>query len=253
MASETSTKISVVIITKNEADHIENCLNACLGFTDDMIVVDSGSTDQTVALAESLGARVYKQEWLGYGPQKNFGNQQSKYDWILSLDADERPNQELIHFLKSAQLKNGHIYQMKLIDHFADRKIKYSELRPKWKKRLYNRNEVKWNRNVVHELLEIPKEIKILKISGKILHYSYNNIDDFRNKILYYAQLGAQQMHKEGIRPSVFKKYFNPYFRFFRSYIMYGGFLEGKLGFQISNILKKGLMYKYQTLKSINK
>jgi len=246
MVKESKTDISVVIITKNEEENIGACILTCKRFSNDVIVVDSESTDQTVSIAKESGARVYVKKWQGYGPQKNYGNSLAMNDWVLSIDADEIPNDNLVVELKSKSLLNKYVYLIKLDDHFGRRKIKYSELRPKWKKRLFNRKYISWNNNSVHELLSIPKEIKHKKLKGRILHFSYGSIDDFEKKILYYASLGAKSMANNGVSLSRFKKLINPNFRFFRSYILYGGFLEGKLGYQISKILKDGLIHKYK-------
>jgi len=253
MASESRTDISVVIIAKNEAEQIAESILACKQFSDDIIVIDAESSDQTVDLARTSGARVYTKSWAGYGPQKNYGNSLAIYDWILSIDADEVPNPKLISELKKISLDSRYVYLMKLDDHFGSRKIKYSELRPKWKKRLFNKKHVSWNNNVVHELLDIPKNVKLKKLKGRILHYPYETIQDFEKKIMFYSELGAQNMIKNKVSVSKIKKLINPNFRFLRSFIMYGGFLEGKLGYSISQILKKGLKHKYKHHQELKK
>ena len=247
--------ISAVIITKNESRVIQQCVASCLQFTDDVIVLDSGSQDDTVTIAKQAGAKVFEHEWLGYGPQKNLANSYSKYDWILSIDADERVEEKMIQTLKNLNLDPKYVYCFKLVDHFADRAIRYSELRPKWKKRLFNKTLVAWDERQVHEQLQLGDDIRLKHCPGKLLHYSYIQFEDFEKKIEQYAKLGAQEMKNNNKRINRFKKIFNPTFRFFRSYIIYGGFLEGSLGYKISRTIARGLRIKYNTydkLKAID-
>jgi glycosyltransferase involved in cell wall biosynthesis len=244
--------ISAVIITKNEYRVIRECVESCLQFTDDVVVLDSGSTDDTVAIANQAGARVYENEWLGYGPQKNLANSFSKYDWILSIDADERPDQKMILTLAQLKLNPKNIYCFKLVDHFDTRPIRFSELRPKWKKRLFNKTSVRWDEREVHEQLVFENGSSLEHCSGLILHYSYIKFEDFEKKIEQYAILGAQEMRNNNKRLHLFKKLINPAFRFIRSYILYGGFLEGTLGFKISRTLARGLRLKYTTYEKLD-
>ena len=247
--------ISAVIITKNESRVIRQCVASCLQFTDDVIVLDSGSQDNTVTIAKQAGAKVFEHEWLGYGPQKNLANSYSKYDWILSIDADERVDEKMIQTLKHIELDPKYVYCFKLVDHFATRAIRYSELRPKWKKRLFNKTLISWDQRQVHEQLLLGGDIRLEQCPGLLLHYSYIQFEDFERKIEQYAKLGAQEMKNNNERLNRLKKRFNPAFRFFRSYIIYGGFLEGSLGYKISRTLSRGLRIKYNTyekLKAIN-
>ena len=237
--------ISVVIITKNEARVIAESIRSCRSFSDDIVVLDSGSTDDTVSIAKNEGANVFEQDWLGYGPQKNCANAFAKHDWILSLDADERPDGLMIKTLKTLDFDQNKVYCFKLIDHFGERAIKYSELRPKWKKRLFNKNRVHWDDRTVHEQLILDAKIKLRKCQGMILHYSYETFGDFEKKIRQYAELGAEEMILKKKNLSLFKRLFNPSFRFIRSYLLYGGFLEGKMGYRISKTLSDGLRIKY--------
>lgn len=244
--------ISAVIITKNESRVIRDCVNSCLQFTDDVVVLDSGSQDDTVQIAKDAGAKVYSHDWLGYGPQKNLANSFSKYDWVLSIDADEQVDKKMIHTLKHLKPDPKVVYCFKLVDHFNSRPIRFSELRPKWKKRLFNKNSVSWDEREVHEQLLLSDDINLMHCPGLLLHYSYIQFEDFENKIEHYARLGAQEMKNNNKTLSPIKKIFNPSFRFFRSYIIYGGFLEGSLGFKISRTLARGLRIKYNTYEKLN-
>ena len=239
------TDISICIITLNEERTIAQCLKACSQITSDVIIVDSGSSDKTIQIAADFGARIYHQEWLGYGLQKNIANSYAKYDWILSIDGDEILGSDMIQHLKQCELEQDTIYMFKLDDYIGNRKIKYSELRAKWKKRLFNKLQVSWNDRPVHEQLVYPKHIRFIKSRGRISHYSYEKFEDFEKKIYTYSDLGAKNMIKELRRLSYLKRIFNPYFRFCRSYLIYLGFLEGRIGFKISRVLKNGLIRKY--------
>jgi len=253
MREKSDKQISIVVITKNEEKEIESFIKSAKQISDDIIVVDAESRDRTVSLAKSLGAKTFVKPWLGYGPNKNYGNKMARYDWILSLDADERISAEMANSIIHLQLIKTQIYSFKLTDHVGNRAVKYTELRAKWKKRLFNKLEVKWNDKLVHEQLSLENVTKTVKCEGRILHYSYNSISDLREKYKQYAFLGAEGMSTNNKTISIFKKYINPKWRFFRSYVIYLGFLEGKLGWDISKALHDMLQIKYESIEKFKR
>lgn len=246
-----NSQVAVVIITKNEEAQIRACITAARSLTNEIIVVDAESTDQTVSIASEAGARVVIEPWKGYGYAKNLGNSLAKASWILSIDADEIITPEMCNSIKNLSLERGTIYAFKLVDHIGSRAIRYTEFRPKWKKRLFNKQDVSWNDASVHELLEPLDHMRIEKRPGYIHHHSFEHIKALEEKQAYYGLLGAQKLIDQGNNPSAIKIALNPYWRFFRSYVVYGGFLEGRTGWRVSIALKNMLQIKYQKFKEL--
>ena len=246
--------ISAVVIAKNEEKNIGNCVEALSKVTDDIIVLDSGSTDRTVEIAESFGAHVVHVKWQGYGPTKNLAIEHVKYPWILSIDADEVLSQELIEEIKLLGLTPKNIYAINILTNYCGKWIYHSGWYPSYKKRLYHSGFVKWDEREVHENLSwSDREIKVVRLKNKLLHYSYPTAADHFRKTDAYAKLGAEHLVKSGKNVSLVKKVFGPGFRFFRMYILKRGFLDGKAGFLLalreSAMVRKRYDY-YKRLKN---
>ncbi|MEM9545691.1 MAG: glycosyltransferase family 2 protein [Bacteroidota bacterium] len=244
--------ISAVIITKNEVDRITPCIKSLLPFINDIVVIDNGSTDGTVKKAKELGARVFQHEWLGYGPTKNLGHTKAKNDWILSLDADESLSAELIQELKTLQLQEKMVYAMDRQNYYLGKKIKHSGWSPDWVFRIFNKRNVAWNKNLVHEKLNIPDGFKIYKLRNKLIHHSYRSTEDHKKKVEKYAKLRAQIWVDKNRHPHIFKKLFGPFFKGFKSYILQLGFLDGVAGWNIAKMnvhLVKRQLYYFDLLK----
>lgn len=247
--------ISAVIITKNEEIHIANCINSLKAIVDEVIVVDSGSDDNTVSIAENLGARVFVKDWEGYGTNKNFGADLAQYDWILSIDADEVVDDTLSQAIQSKQLKKGELYLINNVTNYCGHWVKYTEWRPAYKYRLYEKSNTRWNQRKVHEGLEHKNEPKLVKLPGAMLHYSYTNFDEHLQKTEQYARLSAEQWIAEKKKPGILKRIFGPSVRFIKSYIFNLGFLEGRVGYIISRTnamqARKKIQYFDQLKKGI--
>lgn len=249
-----STNISAVIITNNEVDRISKCIQSLLPLTDDIVVVDSGSTDGTIKLAEDLGASVYKKEWMGYGQNKNFGNSKAKNDWIISLDADEYLSFELIREIKSLKLQDHAVYKINRQNYYLGKMINYSGWSPDWVYRLFNRNEVEWNKSLVHEKLILPDNIKVVSLENKLHHHSYRSLEDHKQKIEKYAELRAKIWLDNHNRLPLSKRLFGPFFKGFKSYVLKLGLLDGKEGWTIAkmnSILVRRQIYYFDKLKSV--
>ncbi len=223
-------KVSAVILSKNEADRISRCIRSLIDVVDEVILVDSGSTDGTIDIARALGAKVITTEWRGYGQTKNFGHSQTKNDWILSLDSDEWLTENLAAEIKVLQLEAKRVYAFNRSNIYMGKEIRYSGWSPDWVPRLFNKNEVTWNDNLVHEKLIIPQDHKIQKLSGKLVHDSYRSVDDHKAKTDIYARLKANSWIEKGVSPSFMKRYFGSGFKAFHSYVIKAGFLDGKEG-----------------------
>lgn len=226
---------SVLIITKNEAHNIQNCLDALQGLSDDVILLDSGSTDQTVAIASKWGAKVHETEWLGYAATKNKGHQCCKYDWILSIDADEWVSEDLRRSL--SQWKGGEksVYYLDRLTTLAGKEVKHSGWYPDWKPRLYHRDHAQWEGAYVHEDLSFPKDFAKIRLRGKLFHHSYTDDQDHYRRMMKYAHLSAKAMFARNKRPNWWKRHISPLARFFRTLIIKRGFLDGMTGWKIAN------------------
>ena len=228
--------ISAVIIACNEENHIQRCIESILPITKDIILVDSGSTDKTVSLAEMAGAKVFSMPWEGYGANKNFGNSKANHDWILSIDADEVLDEELINNIISLDKSSDIIYKIKSLVNYNGKWIRHCGWYPAWKLRFFQKTTASWNLNPVHEALIYPSDISLKELKGQLLHYSYDSVDDHKIKSTKYGKLKAESWLHNGKSISLLKKTFGPTFKFFRTYILKLGFLDGKEGLIISKV-----------------
>ena len=246
--------VSVVIITHNEEKNISRCIENAKRVSDDIVVVDSGSTDNTVSLAERVGARVFTRQWNGYSAQKNFGNQQTRNNLVLSLDADEVVSEELATSIKEA-LKNyqtGTLFEVNVLSRFENRFIYHGGWYPDWHTRIFEKNKTSWNNIDVHEKLQTNVPAKKVKLKGNLFHYTAPDKLLFREKMRSYAMLFARNRFEKGISYGIFKKYMSSAFRFSKEYIFKMGFLDGRAGWKVAweNALYTFLKYKY--LENLN-
>lgn len=248
-------KISVVIITKNEAPNIGDCISSIKDAAEEIIVVDAESSDDTEKIAKVLGAKVIVRAWKNYGDQRNFGAKQASNDWILAIDADERLSPELVQEIKTTKLDQQKVYTISIKTNYLGKWIKHCGWYPNYKKRIYNRKVAEWSKELVHENLMYAQGVNVTKLKNEILHYSYPSLKRHHEKTESYARLTAQKWKIENRSPTLFKKIFGPGFRFFRTYILKLGFLDGKEGFLISKmsalLVKKQLRY-YNELEEVS-
>ena len=246
--------LSVVIITKNEAHIIGTTLQSLQGITDDLIIVDSGSTDNTITICKTFGATIIETSWDGYGPNKNKGIAAAKHHWILNLDADEAIDEELKAAIQQLQLQDDNtVYNFKFKNFFCKKWIRYGEWSGDKHIRLFNRNKVQWNTAAVHEALTIPNQTKVVLLSGNILHYTTNTIDEYINKTTHYAKLNATKYYLQGKQVSFFKLRIAPGFTFVQHYILRLGFLDGWEGYLIAKTTAWYTFLKYSFLKEMHK
>lgn len=246
--------ISIVIITKNEGHIIEQTLQAITAISNDIIIVDSGSTDDTVGICKQYHCNVIETNWDGYGPNKNKGIAAAKNDWILSLDADEVPDATLCSALQQLQLSNPNIaYTLKFHNHFCGKRIKYGVWGSDYHVRLFNRNHVSWNTDEVHESLQFPQQIKIVRVKGAVQHYTVNNLHDYIEKTTRYAKSSATKYYSKGKKAGVVKLYVSPAFTFVKHYIFRLGFLDGWEGFTICKTNAWYTFLKYSFLHELNR
>ncbi len=246
--------ISVVIITKNEAHIIANTLQSLRTVCNDIVIVDSGSTDNTVQICKQFNATVIETGWGGYGINKNKGIEAAKNDWILSLDADEAIDEELQQSILQLGLQDeNEVFNFRFKNFFGTKWIRFGEWGFDKHIRLFNRKKVQWNNAAVHENLLFPVAVKISKINGNILHYTVQNQQEYDAKTDHYARMNAKKYDEAGKKANFFKQYFSPVFAFIQHYIFRLGFLDGPEGFIIAKTTARYTFLKYWYLKEINR
>jgi len=220
--------LSAVLITRNAAAVIEPCLES-LAFADEIVVVDSASTDTTAELARRHGARVVQKEWLGFGRQKQFAVEQAKNDWVLCVDADERASPELAASIRAALAAPvSPVYRMARRNRFMGRWLSHGEGYPDWSPRLFNRMNARWSDDLVHEKVLFAVTPGTLR--GDLLHDSSDDLATYLERQNRYTTLAARQAFELGRSASLAHLLFSPVVRFFKFYILRLGFLDGMAG-----------------------
>lgn len=244
--------ISAVIITKNEAHIIGTTLKSLAGVVSEVIIVDSGSTDNTVAICKQSGATVIETTWDGYGANKNKGIAAAKNEWILNVDADETLDETLQQAIKQLQLPaGGTVYKCTFKNFFCGKWIRFGEWSGDKHIRLFNRNTIRWNNAGVHESLTVNPGTKVVLLKGHILHYTTQHIDEYMNKTLAYARLNAAKYFEQGKKAGFFKLRVAPGLNFFQHYIIKLGFLDGWEGYLIARTQSWYTFLKYSYLKEM--
>ena len=222
--------ISLVVITRDAQDDIAECL-ASAPFVAEALVVDSGSADHTVEIARHSGARVLSQEWLGFGPQKQYGVQMAAHDWVLCLDADERVSPELARSIAAllAGPEPAHpAYALARRNRFLGRWLAHGEGYPDWTTRLFDRRRARWSDDPVHE--HVIADGGAGRLEGDLMHASAESIERYVAKQNRYTTLQADMLHARGKRSSVLAMAAAPMARFIRFYVFRLGFLDGAAG-----------------------
>jgi len=237
-------KLSVVVITLNEEKNLGRCLDS-VAWADEIIVVDSGSTDRTEEIAREYGAQFYVQEWLGYGGQKNKAISLSSFKWCLSIDADEEVGSVLKDSIK-ATLKEpkASCYKVKRSSYFLGKKMRYGGWGRNTAVRLFNKEIHIMSEALVHEAIEVDKS-KVALLTGYLIHYTQDSIEISLKKMNEYSSLGAEMLAADAKKNGFWKAYFRGKFTFFRNYILFFGFLDGKRGFILAQIMASGAYFKY--------
>lgn len=229
-------KISAVIITFNEENNIEDAIRS-VNWADEVVVVDSDSTDRTRELAESLGARVLTNTWPGFSEQKQFAADRAVNNWIFSLDADERVSKELEKEINEIQRNSAAVngYTIPRLSYYMGRAIKHGGWYPDLQLRLFDRRKGRWNGAVIHESVAMDEGARVDRLHSDIIHLSVESAAHHQKMIIErYAPLGAQKMYEEGRRTSTVKTILASWFAFIRAYFLKLGILDGFAGFCIA-------------------
>ena len=229
-------QLSVVIISKNEEKFIADAVKSAL-FADEVLVLDSGSTDSTCAVAQQLGAKVLHQDWLGFGAQKNKAVNLAKNNWVFVLDSDERITPELqseiLNILKESTADGYHVARL---NNFFGKNIRHCGLYPDYSIRLFNRCKGRFNDVTVHESVQIQG--KTDKLKNHMLHLAFNTVSEFTDKQRKYAKLSQK-------KKNLIKAFISPIWTFLKIYIFRLGFLEGWRGFVIAKVYAQYTFWKY--------
>jgi glycosyltransferase involved in cell wall biosynthesis len=247
-------KLSVVIITFNEEKNIKRCLQSVLSIADDIVVVDSFSTDATRSICEQMGARFVQHAFEGHIQQKNFAITQAKYQYVLSLDADEELNDGLTSEISKVK-KNWQMdgYSMNRLTNYCGHWVKYCGWYPDVKLRLWDSSKGSWGGINPHDEYFMQEGSKTGHLMGDILHYSYHSIQDHYKQVEYFTSISAKAYFERGIRSSIFKIWLNPIHKFLRDYFFKLGILDGKTGYIICKISAYATYLKYQKLLEYQK
>ncbi|CDM24916.1 glycosyltransferase family 2 protein [Castellaniella defragrans] len=239
--------LSVIVITRNEAAHIGDCLDS-VAFADEIIVLDSGSTDATREIARARGARVeVAPDWPGFGPQKNRALALATGDWVLSIDADERVTPELAGAIRQAiGAPAAEAYRIARLSNFCGRWIRHSGWWPDYVVRLFRREAGRFTDAAVHERVEVRGRTGTL--SGHFLHYPYATLEVFIDKINRYSTEAARAAFERGRRTTALGPFGHGLWTFVRHYVLRRGFLDGWQGLVLAGMAATGSFYRYVKL-----
>ena len=246
-------KISAVIITYNEESFIGKCLASLEGIADEIIVVDSFSTDATEEICKKYNVRFVQHAFEGFRDQKNYALQFATYKHILSLDADEALSDKLRESILEIKDKwdyDGYLFNRR--GNYCGVWINHSEWYPDRQLRLFYADHGSWGKLNLHEKFLMSNGATIGKLKGDLLHWPFITRQDHVNKMNKYALIGAQEYHKAGRKSNIFTPYIHFIWGFFRSYIIHKGFLDGRNGYLICSMYAKSTFNKYRRLRKLN-
>ena len=243
--------LTIALIVKNEADNLKDCLQTCEGVADEIVVVDGGSADNTVNIAEALGARVVsKPHWEGFGKQRQFAQSHVTTDWVFWIDADERITPELKTAIQSAIAANetNTIYSVARLSWVFGRFIRHSGWYPDRVLRLHPTKLTQYTDSPVHERLVVPEGVRVKPLTGDLLHYTYKDLNHYLVKSAQYADLWAQQRQAQGKQSSLTQGLLHGVGCFVRMYLLKAGFLDGKQGLLLALLSAHSTFAKYADL-----
>ncbi len=240
-------KLTVTVITKNEERNIARCLQSIKEIADEIVVVDSGSTDKTENICKEHNAKFFFKLWEGYSVARNHAASLATNNWILSLDADEaisdKLKESIIQLKKTDKMETG---SLKRLTNYCGHWIRHCGWYPDLKIRLYDKSIFKWE-GIIHEEI-IPKPKKSILLKGDLLHYSYYTISEHIQQADRFTTITAQVAFEKGKSSNIFKILFSPILKFIKSYLLQLGFLDGIHGFIVCRISANATFYKYLKL-----
>ncbi|GIV34837.1 MAG: beta 1,4 glucosyltransferase [Chitinophagales bacterium] len=239
-------RLSAVIIAYNEEHAIVRCLKSLQPVVDEIIVVDSGSSDCTADISRSLGAKVITCTWHGYAQNKNLGNAHASSDFILWLDADEMLSDELADSIAAVKNHLSGAYSVNRMNNYCGKWIRHGGFYPDKKIRIFNRKQAFWSGGSVHETLQFTEPVRVTQLKGDILHFSYTTVQEHWKRMQLYSSLAARDIAGRSVGFKIGKMLFSPVFRFTRSFFFQAGFLDGSHGFLLAAITSIEVFEKYR-------
>ncbi len=252
------TSLSVIVITKNESHNIEACLQSVL-FADQLVVLDSGSTDETTGIARSSGAEVIVcADWMGFGIQKNRALDAARHEWVLSIDADERVSpslaREITELIEQSRMLNQRVvFAIPRLTQFCGVWIKHCGWTPDYVVRLFKRGEARFSNDLVHEkVIMSQSDTKIVRLQHSLLHFSYRTPASYWEKLQRYSHDWAIDQQAKGRKTSILRAALSGAAAFVRSYFFRLGFLDGAMGFVVCVLQAQAAFGKYFELYWLN-
>ena len=243
--------LSVAMIVKNEAHHLAQCLDTVQAWVDEIVILDSGSTDATQQIAEQYGAKFYQNtDWPGFGKQRQLAQQYVTSDYVLWLDADERVTPELRQSIQAAIAQDAPntAYKIPRLSEIFGHNIRHSGWYPDYVIRLYRKDFARYGDQLVHEKVELPANANIQKLQGDLLHYTYQNIHHYLVKSAGYAKAWADQREKAGKKATLWQGIGHAVGCFVKMYVIRFGFLDGKAGLLLAILSAHSTFVKYADL-----
>lgn len=243
-------RISAAMIARNEAGNIIDALKA-LSFADQVVVADTGSSDDTMRLAENAGAEVHSVKFEGFGATKNKALEFCRGEWVLFIDADERVPPEIAQQILNVANNNSSIagFRINRLTYFLGKPVRHSGWYPDHVLRLFKRDLGRFSSNLVHEKVEVNGPVE--KLQGDLIHYSYNSIEQYLDKMNEYSSLSASEMFEGGKRSRISDIIFRPCFIFLKMYIFKAGFLDGLNGLILASLSAYHVFIKYIKLRQL--
>ena len=247
-------QLSVVIITLNEEKNIRRCLSSVKDLADEIVVVDSYSSDSTEQICNEFSVRFIKQKFLGHIEQKNFALEQASNNYCLSLDADEEVTEELKQQILAIKASwKADAYQLSRLSSYCGKWIKHCGWYPDKKIRLFDKTKGKWKGINPHDRYEMESGATIASLKGDLLHYTFHTIDQHIEQINFFSTIAAQQAFKKGKRTNLPAILFRTWWKFFQSFVIRLGFLDGYYGYLVCKNSAHHTFLKYTTLKELQK
>jgi glycosyltransferase involved in cell wall biosynthesis len=246
-------RISATIITRDEEENLGRCLASLRGVADEVVVLDSGSTDRTEAVAREGGAVFVAQPWLGYGPQKNAAAGRAANDWILSLDADEA----LSDALRASVLRlkqegpRADAYEVSRLNWYCGAFLRHSGWYPDRKIRLWRKGAARWADVSIHELVEVAPGARVERLAGDLLHYTIRDRAQHLRTIERFTTLSAESLLRDGRAGRAWLRFVSPVATFGRGYVLRDGFLDGKAGWEVCRLSAYASWLKYEKLRRL--
>jgi glycosyltransferase involved in cell wall biosynthesis len=245
-------KLSALLITRNEEKHIDEVIPN-ISFADEIIVVDSFSTDSTVEkLSKYSNVKVIQRNFENFADQRNFAISEASYDWILFIDADERITDSLRNEIIRKLKQNSDVvaYKFRRIFIFQNKKIKFSGLQTDYIYRLFRKDSASYRKDlIVHEILSVKGKSETLR--NELWHYTFSDYDSYKEKAKHYAELKALELFNKGKKPNAFDFYIKPAYKFLYNYFFRLGILDGKPGFFICKLNAYGVSHRYRKLNQL--